>query len=200
MKPNLLARAAALLGLLAAAACAPVSGAVDSVTDAFRTAPAAPVPELVLFVEGAEASGKLVYALDPRKAQLVQPFMHLVDDGFYNGMYVRRSVPGLLAESDNGFWSNRHGRRIRLTEEDAKALSGGPSAGGLALIQNPDGTFGPRLLFMRGTTMLERELVPPGAAIGVLVEGKDILDRLAKGDKITKAYGRNFAAAPEPYY
>jgi cyclophilin family peptidyl-prolyl cis-trans isomerase len=213
----LLATAAALLALVGLASCGYVEDGTHAVGDAFTSAgnylstqtaalnqPEPPKAELVLEVSGAEASGRVVYAMDMSQPWLVQPFMHWVDDGYYDGLYLSRVVPGMFAESDNGFWSNRKvGHPIRVAYDKDGNGPAQAGQGNIGLVTNRDGTVGPRLLMMTGgavTTFLDRTDVPPSAAIGTLTEGADVLAHLSKGDKITKAYGRNFLAAPEPYY
>lgn len=189
----LLTVAAAILGVLMLGACSVVGDLSARFDD-----PEPQGPELVLKVEGEQASGTIVYALNMRKPQLVYPLIHWVDDGFYDGMYVSRVVPGIFVQTDNGYWTNRKSLPRVVPPEPVTGSAAG--VGNLGLAQNADGSFGPRLVMMTGSTLLEQKLIPLNSNIGVLVEGGDILKRLKKGDRIVKAYGRSFRAQPEPFY
>ncbi|MCP5405756.1 MAG: peptidylprolyl isomerase [Pseudomonadaceae bacterium] len=139
--------------------------------------------------------GRLVYELNMRRPELVYPFIHQVDTGFYNGQYVHRSVPGLLAMVGEGSWVSLPNWRTRIPQEQGRYAKGGE----LGLVQNDDGSFGPYLLMMRGGTDLERDMVPPSLVLGWLVEGAELLKTLRKGDKLMEVYGQNFPKGPEPY-
>lgn len=151
-------------------------------------------PQPVVVFEMSQG-GRLVYELNMRRPELVYPFIHQVDAGYYNGMYVHRAVPGLLVETGEGRWVRRPEWAIRVPQEKGRYAQNGE----LGVVDNGNGTFGPHVLMMRGGTDLEREMVPPTLVLGWLVEGGTLLREMRKGDIITKAYGRNFPAGPEPY-
>lgn len=142
-----------------------------------------------------QQGGRLVYELNMRRPELVYPLMEQVDAGYYNGMYIHRAIPGLLVETGEGSWLGRAPWRIALPQDKGRYATSGE----LGLVENADGSYGPHLVMMRGSTDLERKLVPPTLVVGWLVEGGELLRAMRKGDVISKAYGRGFPAGPEPY-
>ena len=153
-------------------------------------------------VDGAElviemTQGDLVYELNTRRPEVVYPFMQKVDEGYYDGGYVDKLVPGLFAMTGDGQWNRKKGWQIEGQQEPGRPAR----AGELGMVQNKDGSYGPFFVMAmtRQSLALDAD-VPPTLVLGWLVEGRDVLPRLRKSDKILRVYGRGFDAAKEPAY
>lgn len=158
-------------------------------------------PEIVIEVQGKNGDGQLVYAVNMQKAWIAYPFIRVAEKDAYNGIYIQRAIPGLLVESEDGRWHNRDIPAVtpRVTpQEGRERATQARGSGEIGLILE-NGMVGPRLVLMRGRTYWESYLLPESESFGKLVSGKEVLDRLVKGDKIVSVYGRKFPVGPDPY-
>ncbi|MFZ2586967.1 MAG: peptidylprolyl isomerase [Alphaproteobacteria bacterium] len=148
-------------------------------------------PQLVVEFEG---GGVAVYELNMSRPEMVYPFIRKVDEGFYDGLYVHRVVPGLFVQTGEGSWLRRAPWAITAPQKEGRAAH----LGEIGLVENPNGTYGPYLNMMFGGTDVETSLVPQTLVLGWLVDGASAVKSLKKGDKIFRIYGRGFGAAREP--
>lgn len=141
------------------------------------------------------SAGTLVYDLNMRRPDLVYPFIHQVDEGYYDGLYVDRLIPGIAAFTGDGQWGGKAAWHIASFQPPGR----GAKVWELGIVASPDGTYGPELAMMlseewHATAALD---MPPTLVLGWLVEGREVLRDIRKGDHILQVYGRGFSKADE---
>jgi peptidyl-prolyl cis-trans isomerase B (cyclophilin B) len=203
-RPFIVATAALLAGLGLLAGCAAAPSGTASSSQAAAPAPA-PVTATAV-VAGPEVTlktskGVVVIALDTQNAPVTAAnFIKLVKSGFYDGLLVHRVEPGFVVQA--GDPGTKGMSRAALLDALASSPPGiGAGGPGWSIPLEQTG-----LLHDRGVIAMARSASPDSAGsqfyitlgaahhldggyavFGSVVQGMDVVDTLAVGDKIVSA-------------
>lgn len=163
--------------LMTLGACSSIQNSIQTTwCDLTCSPPASQGMVLVIQLE----HDRLVYELNMRNPELVEALIRHAETGYYDGMYIHRSVPGLFVETGEGNWINRTPWKEAVMDHRGDSAGFGQ----LGFVQNADSTYGPDIIFVRGSTMLEESLIPVNTNVGFIIEGIQALKTLKKGDRI----------------
>lgn len=128
--------------------------------------------------------GTIVVELRPDAAPThVQNMLKLVQEGFYDGVYWHRVIPGFVAQAGDATLVGREQPSTRLSLEisDLKHTRG---ALGMARAEALDSASTQFYI----TTAAHPSLDGKYTVFGYVTRGMDVVDNLVQGDKIVRAY------------
>jgi len=165
----------ACLGLAALAVCALTAAGVAVAADDKH-------PQVVLDT----SLGSITVELDQEKAPIsVENFLKYVDSGFYNGLIFHRVIDGFMIQGGgfaDGMREKREGQLAPIKNEGGNGLSNQRGTIAMARTNDPDSATSQFYINLADNSRgLDRASRPPGYAVfGKVVEGMDVVDKIAK--------------------
>lgn len=138
-----------------------------------------PPPQVVLQT----SLGDLKIALFPEQAPVtVENFLHYVDSGFYNGVIFHRVVPGFVVQG-GGFDQEyqRKSTQAPIANESNNGLQNLRGTLSMARTNDPNSATSQFFINLKDNHQLDNRPMQPGYAVfGQLVEGLEVIDRMAE--------------------
>lgn len=129
------------------------------------------------------AKGKIVVKLEPEKAPLtVANFVNLAERGYYDGVSFHRVVPGFVIQGGDPTGTGRGGPGYRFEDEFDPSLRH-ESAGILSMANAGRATNGSQFFITLSKTS---HLDDRHSVFGRVVSGMDVVQKIAKGDKMER--------------
>ena len=137
-----------------------------------------------LKVEFDTSKGKIVIALTTKETPVtVANFVNLIERGYYDGLKFHRVIPDFMIQGGDPSGNGTGGPGYNFEDEFVSSLKhDGP--GVLSMANRGPGTNGSQFFIThKDTPWLDGK----HTVFGKVVEGQDIVDAIAQGDKINKA-------------
>lgn len=114
----------------------------------------------------------------------VSNFVFLVEDGFYDGLIFHRVEPGFVAQGGDPNGNGTGGPGYTFVDEPVKKKY---TKGIVAMANRGEDTNGSQFFIMlEDWSKPPKELPPMYTIFGQVIEGVDIVDKIAIGDKMLK--------------
>lgn len=112
-------------------------------------------------------------------------FLLLAEDGFYNGLTFHRVVPGFVIQGGDPKGNGSGGPGFTITDEIGKGP--GLERGILSMAKtSAPNSAGSQFFVVTGEKSAVSHLDKDFTTFGKVLEGMDVVDKIAQGDKITK--------------
>ncbi len=139
--------------------------------------------------------GDIVIQLDPQKAPItVSNFITYVKSGFYNGTIFHRIIPGFMAQG-GGFDINMRKKPTlaAIKNESNNGLKNDRATISMARTSNPDSATAQFFINYGNNSSLNfpAQRGSGYAVFGIVVEGMDVVDKMAKMPTSSRAGLRN---------
>jgi hypothetical protein len=118
--------------------------------------------------------------------QAVGYLLQQINHNTYQSNWVTRSVPNYFITFGEGSWQNiPNPTSLSLTQPREELRQKRSHSGEIALIKNPNGTYGPQLLLRTGTALQGADYLPSALPVGRIIGSTNQLSSFTKGDRLT---------------
>ncbi|MDB9957710.1 peptidylprolyl isomerase [Oceanospirillaceae bacterium] len=144
----------------------------------------------------ATSLGDIVVELDATAAPVsTDNFLHYVNSGYYNSTIFHRVIPGFMVQG-GGFGANekdKSGTIAPIVNEAANGLSNLRGTIAMARTSNPNSATAQFFINLKDNLFLDKSSSSDGYAVfGKVVEGMDVIDRIAKVPTMNKGGHRDW--------
>lgn len=148
-----------------------------------------PNPDLHKYVKMETKYGDVVMKLFPDVAPLtVKAFLERANEGFYDGVYFHRVIPGFVAQGGDPTLVGRKGVNYTLPAEFTDKLGHKRGSLAMARVGNDINSASTQFYISYGR---HRHLDGQYTIFGEVETGMDAVDQINKGDKMLRVYEVN---------